>query len=390
MTQGMTNVLIAHPCLRYGGSELNALWSIAALHESCRVGLATGCPIDLAQLNRHCGTEVAANDMETLLAPQWPRWAIGHTDALRGAPFARFLRSAAARFGVCISAYNVMDFGKPAIHFIADLSFDDDLRRRYYPLPSGAKGSFHRPGPLRNGYLALARTIAGKSNYNGARDWYVANSAWTAGVVLAQRGMRCHRVLFPPVVGTAPTVPWEQRESGFVVVGRVSQEKRIDRMIDIVGRVRTAGHAVHLHIVGAIGDDRYGRAIRDRILRNASWCFAEGYRAGAEKMALLAQHRFALHGCLGEAFGISVAEYVKAGCIAFVPHQGGPAEIVGNDELIYREDDEAVAKIVALLDDTGRARALHAELAQRAGMFSSERFMSEIRTLVADWLGRND
>ncbi len=107
---------------------------------------------------------------------------------------------------------------------------------------------------------------------------------------------------------------------------------------------------------------------------------------GAEKMALLAQHRFALHACVEEAF----AKSLTAGCIPFVPHQGGPAEIVRNDELMYREDDEVVASIVAVLDDTGRARVLHADLAQRSGTFSSERIMSAIRTLVVDWLNRND
>ncbi|MBV5272918.1 MAG: glycosyltransferase family 4 protein [Lamprocystis purpurea] len=386
----MQTVLIAHPCLASGGSEFRVLWGVEALRASCKVSIATGCPIDLARLNGHCGTNLEANHCDALLSPQWRRWAIGHTDALRGALFARFLRSVAARFDVCISGYNMMDFGRPAIHFVADFSFDDTLRRQFHPVAGGVRRWFHRGGTPRDGYLALARTLAGTSHYQGGEDWLVANSAWTADLLRSRLGLISNRVIFPPVADVAPTLAWEQREVGFVLTGRVSQEKRIERMIDILGRVRAAGRDVHLHIVGAVGDDGYGRAIRDQIARNAAWCFADGYLVGTAKMALLAQHRFAIHGCTGEAFGISVAEYVKAGCIPFVPSQGGPAEIVMSDELIYRDQDEAVAKIVALLDNPDRQRALQTDLAQRARMFSIERFMSEIRTLVADWLCRND
>ncbi len=67
---------------------------------------------------------------------------------------------------------------------------------------------------------------------------------------------------------------------------------------------------------------------------------------------------------------------------------GGPAEIVATDELTYRDDDEAVAKIAALLDNPARQRALRAHLAQRASLFSTERFMAQVRKLIADWLGR--
>lgn len=385
----ITGVLIAHPCLLYGGSEFRALWSVEALRGSCRMGVATGCPIDFAKLNGHCGTSLGAYDIEILRSPQWLRKAVGHTDALRGALFARFLRRVAARFDICISAYNRMDFGRPAIQLFADFSFDDSLRRSYHPIPVGVRGWFHRSGMARASYLSVTRAIAGASDYNGADDWLIANSAWTAELLRSRLGLPVNRVIFPPVVGTAPPVPWVQREAGFVVVGRVSHEKRIDRMIDVLGRVRAAGHDVHLHIVGAIGDDGYGRAIRDQIALNGSWCFAEGYMVGAEKMAFLAQHRFAIHGCTGEAFGISVAEYVKAGCIPFVPEEGGPKEIVECDELIYREEDEAVAKITRLLENPERQHALHADLVQRANRFSVERFMAEFRLLIADWLRRD-
>ena len=281
-----------------------------------------------------------------------------------------------------------MDFGKPAIQLIADFSFDDFLRRENDALSLGPHRWFHRPGLVRCGYLGLVHRISGRSGYDGGDDWIVANSRWVAGVLQSRLGLVSNRVIYPPVVADGPDVPWEGRATGFTILGRVSFEKRIERVIDILGRVRAAGHAIHLHVVGGIGDDGYGRLIRDRIAANAGWCFADGPKMGEEKVTLLAQHRFAIHGRRGEAFGIAVAEQVKAGCIPFVPSEGGPAEIVGTDQLTYRDEDEAVAKIVALLEDPGRQTHLREHLAHRAGMFSAERFMSEVRSLVDDWLAR--
>ncbi|WP_295430230.1 glycosyltransferase [uncultured Thiodictyon sp.] len=382
----MAAILFGHPCLLSGGSELAVAWGVQALLGSHKVGIVTGCPCDLGQLNRHCGTSLEEIDMGILCAPQWLRRAIGHTDALRGALFARYLRSVASGFDVCISGYNMMDFGRPAIQFIADMSFDDALRHRYHPLPGGVRRLFHRPGMLRKGYATVTRTIVGRSDYRGVEDWLVANSTWTANLLRSRLGLLSNRVIFPPVADAVAALPWAQREAGFVILGRVTHEKRIVGMIDILARVRAAGHDVHLHLMGTIGDDEYGQMIRDRIARNSNWCSAVGYMAGAEKMAFLARHRFAIHGCLGEAFGVAVAEYVKAGCIAFVPHQGGPAEIVGTNELTYQDEDEAVAKIVRLLENPGRQREVQAYLTQRATLFSTERFMTEVRVLVADWL----
>ena len=82
----------------------------------------------------------------------------------------------------------------------------------------------------------------------------------------------------------------------------------------------------------------------------------EGPRAGKEKEKLLTGHRFAVHGRREEAFGIAVAEIVKAGCVTFVPDEGGPPEIVGDAALCYADTADAVQKIDAVLrSDTEQA-----------------------------------
>jgi glycosyltransferase involved in cell wall biosynthesis len=361
------------------------MWGLVALRGLADLSVVTGRPIELDRLNRHCGTDVRREDFYEIVTPQWLRRLIGHTDALRGAAFGRYLRRATRHADVCISAYNLMDFGKPAIQFIADFSFDDELRREFDPSPPGARSWAHRPGLLRRMYLRLARLIAGHSGYDGRDDWIIANSQWTADVLKARRGIVCRRVIYPPVACDAPEVPWEQRENGFVCLGRVSHEKRIERMINIVSRVRQLGNDVHLHIIGPIGEDAYGRMIAGKIAEHAAWCFADGSKRGREKFELLARHKYAIHGRDGEAFGIAIAEQVRSGCIPFVPDSGGPVEIVAEPSLCYRDEADAVEKIDAVLRDEARQARLREHLAERAKLFTTERFCEEFRQIVLDF-----
>jgi glycosyltransferase involved in cell wall biosynthesis len=237
-------------------------------------------------------------------------------------------------------------------------------------------------------YLEVARLMAGRSGYDGRDDWVIANSQFTADVLKARLGIVCRQVLYPPVVCDAPNVPWAQRENGFVCLGRVSHEKRIERVIDIVARVRQMGHDVHLHVIGPIGDDAYGRMISATIADNSGWCFADGSMRGREKFELLARHKWAIHARDGEAFGIAVAEQVRSGCVPFVPQAGGPAEIVAEPSLCYTDEADAIAKIDALLRDEGRQAQVRVHLAERAKLFTTERFMAEFRQLVFDFASR--
>jgi glycosyltransferase involved in cell wall biosynthesis len=89
-----------------------------------------------------------------------------------------------------------------------------------------------------------------------------------------------------------------------------------------------------------------------------------------------------------EHFGIAVAEMVKAGCIAFVPNDGGPVEIVGGDKrLVYQTKEEAITKIIRILSNPDEQASLRNYLNSRKELFSTERFMSQIREIVRRFPG---
>jgi glycosyltransferase involved in cell wall biosynthesis len=106
-----------------------------------------------------------------------------------------------------------------------------------------------------------------------------------------------------------------------------------------------------------------------------------------EMTELVARHRYGIHAKPDEHFGIAVAEIVKAGCIVFVPNDGGQVEIVGGDDrLLYRSAEDAVAKILRVMKDPDEQAALRRHLDSRRHLFSTEEFVRHIQDVVRQFL----
>jgi glycosyltransferase involved in cell wall biosynthesis len=377
-------VAVAHPGLvAGGGSEACTLWTVQALQDDNRVTLITTGRPDLRELNRKYGTDIDPAKVETRLVGV-PPGTRKRFDALRGTWLARYCRRHARDFDVMISAYNVMDFGVAGIQMIADFSFDDDLRRELDGEGGAAKGALYRASIGRSLYIRFARALSGTSGDGWKRNLTASDSEWTRSLLRLRFGVDSV-VVYPPVAGPAPMVPWEDREDGFVVMGRLVPEKGIGLIVAILSRVRKQ-RPVHLHIIGRRGRAAYAREIEELCRRNSDWVHLESELYGREKEALLAGHRFGISGCRNEAFGIAVADMVKAGAVVWVPDGGGQTEIVAHPGLIYSGPDHAAALILAALDDPDLVAGLRQHLETRADMFSSGRFVGEIRALVRDFL----
>ena len=360
------------------------MWAAQALKHDFAVSLVTAGPVDLAQLNLFYGTTIGSEDVIIRRLPM-PRILARRQapSALRGAFGSRALKDLASKYDILISAYNLSDFGKPAIQCVADFSWDEDLRRQFDPPPGGVHGWFHRARWLRRYYLQLCRTISppsGRDLFSG-EDLIVANSQWTATKLRERHGATA-LVVYPPVSCAFPDVPDERRYDDFVCIGRISPEKRIERMIRIIGAVRSRGHDVRIRIIGHFDSSLYSKSIAALADSHREWVLLEGRKVGAEKARLLADCRYGIHGREGEAFGIGVAEMVKAGCITFAPAEGGPAEIVNHEALLYHNDNEAVEKITAVLDGEVSRAVLIRHLHHQAEQFSTDSFMVNIQRIV--------
>lgn len=377
-------IAVIHPLLvSGGGSEACALGTIRALQDDYRVTLITMGRPDLAALSSKYRAEIDLAGLETEFLPI-PAGTARRFDAFRGVRLSRHCRRRARSFDIMISAYNVMDFGAPGVQMIADFSFDDRLRRELDIAGGVAAGVLKKASPWRSIYLGLARALAGDREEGWKRNLTLANSQW-AGRLLRERFGLSSRVVYPPVAGESPRVPWDEREDGFVVIGRLVPEKGFPLIIDILSEVRKV-KPVHLHIIGRRGRTAYAREIEDLCRRHADWVRFEGEMYGPEKEAFLSRHKYGLSGCRSETFGIAAAEMVKAGLIVWVPDGGGQTEIVADASLIFDGCDDAVARILSVITHAEREISLRRHLEDRAAAFSSACFDSEMRAVALEFL----
>lgn len=376
---GRQKVVIGHPRLGRGGSEERVMWLIEALKRDYDVTLVTTGGWDLEELNGYYGTNVQADEVKVRIAPV-PMWARGfNAAALRGSCFQRFARQIAGEYDVRISAYNPTDWGLPAVHFIADFSWHQEIRNRFDP---PTPGFLYRNTMLRRAYLRLAAAYGRPSDRNILRDdLLVANSHWSAALVKQYCGVECTAIVYPSVGTEFPHVPWEEKEQAFAMIGRIAPEKQIEQAIAILEKVRQRGHAVRLHLCGEMGHDLYGRQIARLCKERVDWIIPEGRVSGARKRWILAHCRFGIQTRAAEPFGISVAEMVKAGAIVFAPNDGGQTEILNHPDLLFAGVDDAADKISAVLSDAEKQIALRGQLARRSKVFSSVNFVQNVRKL---------
>jgi glycosyltransferase involved in cell wall biosynthesis len=283
-------------------------------------------------------------------------------------------------YDLVVTANNETDFGRPGIQYI-------HYPWNFRPRPAVDLRWYH-VRPLLVLYYRVVDAISRFSPDGVRRNLSLVNSDWTGALVARWYGMPS-RTLYPPVAADFPAVPWALREDGFVCIGRISPEKELDRVIDIVAGVRRAAPDIRLHLVGApAAPRRYYRHIVRRVRASGGWIRLHENLSRTDLARLVASQRYGIHGMLEEHFGIGPAEMAVGGCIVWVPRAGGQVEIVGGDErLTYTNVEDAVEKIVRVLRDPGAQGALREVLAACRDRFSAERFVREVREIVAAFPG---
>ena len=371
-------VLFLQPSMQPpGGGNGVAAWMLQALRDEHEVTMFTWVAIDLDLINRFWGTSLRPGDFRVLRVPAAVR---GLVDALplplsllRTAIMLRMAKRLRAQYDVPVTANNEADFGTIGVqyvHYPWNVFPRPDVDIRWYHLKMLL--------PL---YYGLCQAVSDFSLAGALANVTLVNSDWT-GRLAGQRYGFVSRTVYPPVAAEFPPVAWEAREPGFVCIGRIAPKKELDRVIDIVAGVRRAVPAARLHIVGTPDDRAYSRRVAARA--QAAGFAVHQNLSRAELASLVARQRYGIHGMLEEHFGMAPAEMVRAGCVVWVPNGGGQVEIVADPRLVYDSVEDAVAKIVRVLQSPAEEATLRAHLAGRAERFSTDRFMREIRAAVAD------
>ena len=373
-----------------GGGNAVTAWMLEALKHDYDITVLSWMPMDLDAVNRYYGTALRQSDFKIKTFPGFFQRLI---NAIPGDPWnyqgycmtMRWCKMIKHRFDILMTSCNETDFGARGIQYIHypyhREKYLDESRcvKRDGFLPFLHRNLRHRLRPW--------RIISGFSFKRMKRNLTLVNSRWTRRVFQEVYGVDS-RVVYPPVPGDFPEVPWTEKENGFVCIGRISNEKRYESLIDILTAVRIHFPEIHLHIIGSPVDydmETYQR-LKTKVSENSSWVFLHECVSRDELTKIVSRHRYGIHGMKEEHFGIAVAEMVHGGCIPYVPDSGGQIEIVGDERrLLFGSGHNAVKKILHMLDDREMQEELGQYIHSRKNLFSTVTFIQKIQDIVREF-----
>lgn len=377
----MKRVLIVQPSLQPpGGGNGVAAWALQALVKHHRVTVLTWQPVAVEAINRFYGTTLHHSEFETLIVPGRWRSLLDRLPVpaalLKNALLMRYTRSVSGPFDVIFGLFNENDYGRRGIQYI---HYPTYLR----PRPAVDLRWYHGSRAALHLYYAIADRLAGFSLDRLKSNLTLVNSDWTGGHVAGFLGIPT-RTVYPPVVDPSPGLPWRERKTAFLAVGRIAPEKEFERVMRILARVHRR-HALTLTIVGTY--DRHSSAYFTSLTRLAAslgpWIDFRHDLTRQQLGELMGSSRYGIHGMKEEHFGMAPAEMARAGMIVWVPGGGGQVEIAGGEPmLIYDSEEDAAGKILATLGDNALQECLRAHLETASARFSADHFMREIDTIV--------
>jgi glycosyltransferase involved in cell wall biosynthesis len=384
----MRRVLLVQPSLQPpGGSNGLAAWVLQALVPEHRVTVLSWQPVEVASINRFFGTHLDRSDFDSIVVPRaWrlvPDLLPTPAMLVKLSLLMRYTRQVSDGFEVIFGTYNETDFGRRGIQYI---NYPSYLR----PRPDADLRWYHQARAPLAAYYAMADRVAGFSLARMRSNVTLVNSDWAGERVRRVLG-GSPRTLYPPVADPGPGLPWHERVPHFLAVGRISPEKDYERIMRILARVRASAPDLRLTIVGTW--DRHTRRYFDRLDSLArslgDWIQFRQNVSRDEMRGLMGSLRYGIHGMREEHFGMAPAEMARSGIIVWVPKGGGQMEIVGHEPaLMYDSEEEAAARITAVLADPAAQQRLRGALAARAELFSNDRFVREIREVVDAFPGQ--
>ncbi|MEM9907173.1 MAG: glycosyltransferase [Cyanobacteria bacterium P01_D01_bin.44] len=378
-TDNRKSVAVWQPFFFGGGAEAVALWVLEALRHEYDVTLYTLSQVDLSRLDTMYATQLSEQGItiKALLPDPLGKWAYRLMANNKIARMAfiywtiRGFKKVAPQYDVVFSAFNGLDMGRPGIQYLHWVRVVEDSYQEAKP------------------WLKVLMKWVDFSHERLCENLSIANSQYTAQRVQKVYGIKAD-IVFPPVVTEIDALPWAEKEDAFLCSGRIVRPKQTHRVINILKAVREKGFDIKLHITGGGGGvyaQRYMREIQDLAQQNSDWIYLHKDLSYKDYLKLLTRCRYGIH-YKPEPFGISVAEMLKAGMIPFVRTKGGQMEIVGPDHhnILFADEKEGVDKIFEILSNQSLREDVLRSLEPRKELFSTERFIDNIRKTVEQYL----
>ncbi len=377
-------ILLVHSRIRpHGGSNGVLVWTLQALRRDFDVTLLTWQPFDLAAMNRYFGTSLEPSDFRVShVNPAIRRLIELDPDPGTVQPYSylmRICKKMVNDFDLLFTTHNEADLGAPSMQYVHVPAFAHVYSKVIHSLDVSltAKLSALGRGTVRP-WMLLSNFSFDRMKQNVT----IVNSDWTGRWF--QHVYQVPTItVYPPAAGEFPNVPWEDREDGFVVIGRLNPNKRSHWCLRVLEIVRRSFPRITLHIIGSTSafwdEASYYKKLILLIKTNAAWVTLHENVSREKLQQIVSRQRYGMHAMRDEHFGMAPAEMVLAGCIPFVHNSGGPPEIVGQDlRLIYDSAEDAAKKILYVLRSPAEQAHIRAGLALRKDLFRPEAFMAGI------------
>ena len=200
------------------------------------------------------------------------------------------------------------------------------------------------------------------------------------------------RVLYPPIIISDfklyANKSFNERDNALVMIGRISPEKNIEKVINAVALTNTKPI---IRVIGGLissANNYYKFLIK---LARRVGVKLEFYTNVPrwQLVELVTSSRVFVHTTVGEHFGIAVVEAMAAGCPVIVHKSGGPYEdIIDKGKYgIYAETIEEYADAIdRLLENQEEWHKYHKKSLERASFFSEEKFSNRMLEIIRNHL----
>ena len=186
----------------------------------------------------------------------------------------------------------------------------------------------------------------------------------------------------------ARAVGWEDANYDVVFLGRLSDEKGVDTLIEAIGLLREAGLHLSLRVIGGGAYRSALERLAERLGVGGQVTFTGPLKGAALVDAVADAKIAAVPSIWEEAFGGVTTELLNAGKPLVVSERGAPAEIVGDAGLTFPNGDaQALAAALETIytSPETRARLANANGSQVA-RFDEERLIDQYLRLFASVL----
>jgi len=377
-------IIIGHSYWGRGGAEIATMHLILVLKDKYEVTVFTRGGWNLEELNRSAGTSIGESEIAVKYPPFANILKMTFGGAVWDGLYRKYCKAIAPNYDLCITASRVLDWGAPAIHFLSDVAWNVELQKEFKSIELEHKKRFPR-----NILFKIGDWLAGSSKRSPLiYDLFIANSKWTAKFS-QNYCTRSIKVVSPVISGAFLQKRLNEREKCFVVLGRISPEKKIEDCIEILKKVKEKGYPIFLDIIGQFDNTEYSGEIKSICNREKDWINLRGSIYGEKKIELLSDFRYGISACDCEAFGIATGEMIKAGIIPFVPYDGAQKELVYNEELVYKNKEDAVNKIIKIINSKKEQSDLQQYLLSSDNNLSSVNFTKSVISILEEEIQKN-